>query len=269
MTLTASDLPDSPSARPAGLADAEVVAIKGVSSLDFLHAAFDCTARGQVFAISRPDSDLADLVGSIRTIDLPDTAHLGWGQLSYRPDLSDAPAQIVFTSGTEGTPKPIVLSHRNLADTVARLNAIMGVTDEIREYIGVPVTYSFGLGRVRAVSAVGGRFFLPDRFDPVEIRTLLEAGEINAISAVPSLWQVVLANPDVIGDAGAAVRWGSRMAPAFEVASTGASRGGVSDVEAVTTRPSSRLDSAANTAVPSEYAPIRAAASPSPTRLRR
>ncbi len=207
MTLTASDLPDSPSARPAGLADAEVVAIKGVSSLDFLHAAFDCTARGQVFAISRPDSDLADLVGSIRTIDLPDTAHLGWGQLSYRPDLSDAPAQIVFTSGTEGTPKPIVLSHRNLADTVARLNAIMGVTDEIREYIGVPVTYSFGLGRVRAVSAVGGRFFLPDRFDPVEIRTLLEAGEINAISAVPSLWQVVLANPDVIGDAGAAVRW--------------------------------------------------------------
>ncbi|MEO1613224.1 MAG: AMP-binding protein, partial [Pseudomonadota bacterium] len=49
--------------------------------------------------------------------------------------------------------------------------------------------------------------FLPERFDPGEIRAMLEAGEINAISAVPSLWRLVLAAPEAIGEAGAAVRW--------------------------------------------------------------
>jgi hypothetical protein len=33
-----------------------------------------------------------------------------------------------------------VLSHCNLADVVDALNSSMGVTEEISEYIGVPVT---------------------------------------------------------------------------------------------------------------------------------
>ena len=83
----------------------------------------------------------------------------------------------------------------------------MGVTDEIRECIGVPVTYSFGLAGARAVARVGNAFYLPKVFDPVEIRDMLAAYEINAISAVPSLWRVVLANPGFLGNLGAKVCW--------------------------------------------------------------
>lgn len=83
----------------------------------------------------------------------------------------------------------------------------MHVTPDIREYIGIPVQYSFGLGRVRAVSAAGGAFFLPHAFDPAEIRRMLDADEINAMSAVPSLWRLVLGAPEIIGDAGRKVRW--------------------------------------------------------------
>ena len=125
------------------------------------------------------------------------------------PAVDDALlAQISFSSGTTGAPKPLLLSHRALSDVVGRINAAMELDGTISEYLGVPVTYSFGFGRARAVAAVGGRSFLPaNGFDPSEIGAMLRTGEINAISAVPTLWRIALANPDAIGVAGRRVRW--------------------------------------------------------------
>jgi non-ribosomal peptide synthetase component E (peptide arylation enzyme) len=183
-----------------------VLPIEAANSLEFLRAVFAAYACGDLFAIARPDIDARDYAETVTPL-VHDGETRGWGRLDHKPSAGDAPAQIVFTSGTEGRPKAIVLSRRNLADVVTRLNAVMQVTGEIREYIGVPVTYSFGLGRVRAVSAAGGAFFLPERFDPAEIARMLAAGEINAVSAVPSLWRLILAMPEVIGEAGAALRW--------------------------------------------------------------
>ena len=183
-----------------------VLSIEAANSLEFLRAVFTAYERGDLFAIARPDIDARDYAEAVTRV-VHDRETRGWGRLDHEPMARDAPAQIVFTSGTEGRPKAIVLSHRNLADVVTRLNAVMQVTGEIREYIGVPVTYSFGLGRVRAVSAAGGAFFLPERFDPAEIARMLAAGEINAVSAVPSLWRLILAMPEVIGEAGDALRW--------------------------------------------------------------
>ncbi len=142
-----------------------------------------------------------------RTI-VPDAPAGGWYARHFRACWSDEPAIIAHTSGTEGKPKAVVLSHRALADTVTRLHEVMEVQGSIREYVGVPVHHSFGFGRCRAVAAVGGSFYVPSAgFNPGEIRRMLEAKAINAISAVPSLWRVVLAQPDVIGRAGQDVRW--------------------------------------------------------------
>jgi hypothetical protein len=180
----------------------------GANSLSFLKNAFQFYAERRTFAIDRPDLDLDRVPGLVVAGDVVSAADHGWGRFDHVPSWSDDPAQIVFTSGTEGRPKPILLSHANLADVVARLNAVMEVDAGIREYIGVPVTYSFGLGRARAVSAAGGALYLPARgFDPHEIRDMLARDEINAVSAVPSLWRVLLAHPGVIGALGAKVRW--------------------------------------------------------------
>lgn len=185
----------------------KTVAIEASNSLDFLKHAFRLYESGTPFTVQRAGLDLSHYPGLEITKRLATASGGGWGQHAFTPGMSDAPAQILFSSGTEGRAKPIVLSQRNISDVVTRLNAAMEPDETIREYIGVPVTYSFGLGRVRAVSAAGGRFFLPERFDPVEIREMLERGEINAISAVPTLWRIVLGAPDAISDAGKAVRW--------------------------------------------------------------
>lgn len=185
-----------------------VLSIPAENTLAFLERVFACWDEGRLFAITRDSAALEGLGLAVEPVALPfDGEGGGWGRFTHQPRLSDDPAQIVFSSGTEGRPKAILLSHRNLADVVARLNAAMGVTDEIREYVGVPVTYSFGLGRARAVAAAGGAVFLPERFDPVQIRDMLADGQINAISAVPSLWRQILAAPGVIGAEGRRVRW--------------------------------------------------------------
>jgi acyl-CoA synthetase (AMP-forming)/AMP-acid ligase II len=121
---------------------------------------------------------------------------------------SPLPAQISFTSGTEGRPKAIVHSQAALADVVERLNKAMGLNSGVREYIGVPAYFSFGLGRIRACAEVGGCAYLPPGgFNPVELSSMVRAGEVNAVSAVPTLWRTVLSNPELFEDVGKSVLW--------------------------------------------------------------
>ncbi|MEL6959389.1 MAG: AMP-binding protein [Pseudomonadota bacterium] len=181
-------------------------AIEASNSIEFLEAAFAAYDRGTVFSITRSDIDPTSF-GVPVTEHRHATQTRGWVTLPHELRASDDPAQIVFTSGTEGAPKAIILTHRNLADVAGRLNDVMQVTSDIREYVGIPVTYSFGLGRARAVAAARGSIFLPERFDPTEIHRMLQTNEINAISAVPSLWRLILTAPEVIGSEGAKVRW--------------------------------------------------------------
>ena len=134
----------------------------------------------------------------------------GGGWLDIRQDVvhENRPAQIVFTSGTEGASKAILLSHRALADVVVRLNRVMQLNETVREYVGVPVTYSFGFGRCRAVAAAGGRCFIPENgFNPAELARMLAADEINAVSAVPTLWRTLLTQPEILGGHGRKVKW--------------------------------------------------------------
>ncbi|SFV09370.1 acyl-[acyl-carrier-protein]-phospholipid O-acyltransferase / long-chain-fatty-acid--[acyl-carrier-protein] ligase [Methylobacterium sp. 174MFSha1.1] len=69
---------------------------------------------------------------------------ISWRQ-ALHPRQPDDPAAILFTSGSEGTPKGVVLSHRNMLANAAQAQARIdfGRTDKVFNVL--PVFHSFGL----------------------------------------------------------------------------------------------------------------------------
>ena len=171
----------------------------------------------EVFLAAQQRRTLVGIQEAGRAVALPGIAidrcivpavEFGWYSDSHELVDADDPAQVVFTSGTEGQPKAIVLSYTNQADAARRLIHAQYLSGEVREYVGVPVTYSFGMGRFRAIAAVGGRAYLPARgFDPLELARMLRNREVNALSAVPTLLRILLEEPAIIGDSGGHLRW--------------------------------------------------------------
>jgi acyl-coenzyme A synthetase/AMP-(fatty) acid ligase len=186
-----------------------VIGVVSTPSKQFVECVLGCWDRGDSVVLLRgaDDTRRMQLTGVLRVVE-PPASESGWLSMAPRFRCDDEVAQISFTSGTEGEPKGVLLTHRALHDTVERLNAAMEVDSRIREYVGVPVHYSFGFGRCRAVLAAGGQAYVPSTgFNPAEIRQMLARGEINAISAVPSLWRVLLQGRALSGAEGEKVRW--------------------------------------------------------------
>jgi|JI10StandDraft_1071094.scaffolds.fasta_scaffold10144_3 acyl-CoA synthetase (AMP-forming)/AMP-acid ligase II len=198
----------SPSPNPTAWAPGPVVGVVQAASLDFIGTMLALEAEGAVAVLLRAEGDAERIAATGVSRVIVPAAGAGWSHATYAPRGGDGIAQIGFTSGTTGTATAVALTHANLANTQGRLIAAQGLDRDVREYLGVPPGYSFGLGRVRAVAGVGGQLFVPAHgFDPHEFGQMLQTGAVNALSAVPTLLRVLLANRDQLGDAGARLRW--------------------------------------------------------------
>ncbi|AZQ65921.1 hypothetical protein EF888_01505 [Silicimonas algicola] len=188
--------------------DARVVGLVARNSCDYFESFFELVSNGTVVVSLRSAEDVERIRSCEVTEVITPKNRTGWISRQGELPCDSSVAQVAFTSGTQGEPKGIVLTRGNMSNTSRRLCEFMEIDHSIREYIGVPVHHSFGLGRCLTVAAAGGRSFVPEvGFNPLEIAQMLRNGEINAISAVPTLWRTLLQRAELIGSLGDRVRW--------------------------------------------------------------
>lgn len=86
---------------------------------------------------------LEELRDSVTTSEKLTAALQWWRPLA--PQDASKPAVILFTSGSEGTPKAVVLSHRNLVANAMQAEARISISPEDKLFNVLPVFHSFGL----------------------------------------------------------------------------------------------------------------------------
>lgn len=101
------------------------------------------------------DKLVADLAGSFRIVYLEDvratvgTADKLKALLAWRRPLArraaDDPAVVMFTSGSEGRPKGVVLSHRNMLSNCAQARAVVDFGRDDKVFNVLPMFHAFGL----------------------------------------------------------------------------------------------------------------------------
>jgi acyl-[acyl-carrier-protein]-phospholipid O-acyltransferase / long-chain-fatty-acid--[acyl-carrier-protein] ligase len=89
------------------------------------------------------------------------------------PERANEPAVVLFTSGSEGSPKGVVLSHRNLLSNRHQLASVVDISPKDLVFNALPVFHSFGLtGGLLLPLLSGVRTFLYP--SPLHYRTVPE-----------------------------------------------------------------------------------------------
>ncbi|VWC57510.1 class I adenylate-forming enzyme family protein [Burkholderia lata] len=113
-------------------------------------------------------------------------------QVEPEPLASDV-AAIIFTSGTTGAPKGVMMTHRGVLH-FARVSAqsrALGPDDKVYAY--APMTHIFGLGTVLLASLhAGAALEMRARFEPAELFDALAHRRVSQVQGPPMLFARLL-----------------------------------------------------------------------------
>jgi O-succinylbenzoic acid--CoA ligase len=93
---------------------------------------------------------------------------------------------VLFTSGTEGEPKPVELTVANLDAAAAASTAAFGVEPGDRWLSPLPLFHVAGLSILVRCARNATTAVLHDRFDPAAVAAALAGGELSLASLVPT-----------------------------------------------------------------------------------
>jgi long-chain acyl-CoA synthetase len=119
------------------------------------------------------------------------------GEPAERADASlptdlDEVADILYTTGTSGRPKGVVLTHGNIAHAALNIATFLGQSSDDLELVPVPLSHSFGLGRLRCMALVGTALILEHGLrNPRVILDYLGEGGATGLALVPAGFEVL------------------------------------------------------------------------------
>ena len=116
---------------------------------------------------------------------------VGAGPAGQLPEVAaDRPALMLYTSGTTGRPKGVVLTHGNLDAQVASLVEAWGWTEDDHILLHLPLHHVHGIVNVLSCALASGAVcqVLPG-FDAVEVWERMARGDLTLYMAVPTVYR--------------------------------------------------------------------------------
>lgn len=124
-------------------------------------------------------------------------------------DPATTPLALLYTSGTTGKPKGVVLTHAAAVGAAVATAGALGTVDGDRVLMSVPLFHVFGVTVLLASVASGATLILQERFVPGEALALLSRERVTVLHGVPTMFALLM------------------RAPGFDPAALGALRTGI------------------------------------------
>jgi len=110
---------------------------------------------------------------------------------------AEAPAFVLYTSGSTKNPKAVPLCHRDLVLNGFHIGERMGLTSEDRVWSGSPLFWSFGCANaLMATMTHHACFVLQEQFDPESTAELMARERVSAAYLLPAMVDALVGRVD-------------------------------------------------------------------------
>jgi len=159
-----------------------------------------------LIARDRPDIDLGTVRSSVASLDtvilcsgILDGAHHYQDLVNQAPsefpqvNISDSdPALIMYTSGTTGKPKGVLLNYKHLEGSPSAMEHFVDLSDQDIKLAAIPLSHIAGLIYIQNMLMFGITLVLMERFNPYKFLELIHQYKITCFHIVPAMYHAIL-----------------------------------------------------------------------------
>ncbi len=114
------------------------------------------------------------------------------GSFQPLPRIGSDVAQIVYTSGSTGLPKGVVVSHANLWAGMRAVTNYLGVAENDRIASLLPFSFDYGFNQLLCCVGTGATLVVENSPIPQRILQTIRSRRVTLLPAVPPLWLQLL-----------------------------------------------------------------------------